>query len=381
MTKKRRIRLGILFYHNDNWIGGSYYILNLINSLNTISDNSKPEISILSDRESDYEFLKQTNYPYLKFLSLNHEDEYNVYQRFIFRFFQSYCIKKFKTQFSKKHIDVIFPYVDIFKLKKVKKKIYWCPDFQDYHYPEFFSPEELNSRRKLHDEVSKKNVTLILSSQSAKEDFIRFYPNHRCSPVVVPFAVTHPKYDIQDINVLLNKFGITSPYFISPNQFWTHKNHITILKAVNLLKKEGFEIKVVFTGKEFDYRAPSYTDQLKEYVKENNLSNNILFLGFIDRDEQLKLMSNAVAVIQPSLFEGWSTVIEDAKAMNQYVIASDIPVHREQLDSNVVFFEKNNYEELAGLLKLIKNKPGVIIKNYSENIKKYASKFLFVISK
>ncbi len=39
------------------------------------------------------------------------------------------------------------------------------------------------------------------------------------------------------------------------------------------------------------------------------------FLGFIDRGEQLQLMKNSIAIVQPSLFEGWSTVVEDTKAM------------------------------------------------------------------
>jgi hypothetical protein len=35
-------------------------------------------------------------------------------------------------------------------------------------------------------------------------------------------------------------------------------------------------------------------------------------------------MKNATAIMQPSLFEGWSTVIEDAKSLQVPVIASDL---------------------------------------------------------
>jgi hypothetical protein len=50
-------------------------------------------------------------------------------------------------------------------------------------------------------------------------------------------------------------------------------------------------------------------------------------VGFIDRAEQTMLLKNAISIVQPSLFEGWSTVVEDAKALNQYMILSDIPVN------------------------------------------------------
>jgi len=52
-------------------------------------------------------------------------------------------------------------------------------------------------------------------------------------------------------------------------------------------------------------------------------------------------------VIQPSLFEGWSTVIEDARALGRPVIASDIPVHREQLGDTARYFIPRDPASLA----------------------------------
>ncbi len=74
------------------------------------------------------------------------------------------------------------------------------------------------------------------------------------------------------------------------------------------------------------------------------------FLGFLPRADQLALMAGAVAVVQPSLCEGWSTVVEDAKALGRHVIASDIAVHREQLATGADFFAPDDAEALAGLL-------------------------------
>ena len=41
-------------------------------------------------------------------------------------------------------------------------------------------------------------------------------------------------------------------------------------------------------------------------------------------------MRQSVAVLQPSLFEGWSTTVEEAKSIGKTILLSDIPVHREQ---------------------------------------------------
>ncbi len=381
MFFKRKLKLGILFSHNENWIGGSYYLLNLINSFNQLDEQYRPEIIIISDKESDYEVARQTKYPYLRFINYNFEEPYNLYQRLLFRFFPKYCKKNFRTYFTKKHVDVIFPYTSREKFKNDIKKVYWYPDFQEYHYPDFFSEPEIQARKKLQQEFVTQPVTLVLSSNSALNDFKNIYSGYKCKPCVVNFAVTHPDYEDLNIDALKQKYKINSDYFISPNQFWKHKNHFIILKAVKFLKDKGKNIKVVFTGKEYDYRNPTYTDDLKLFVKENNIEENVLFLGFIDRSEQLKLMKHAKAIIQPSLFEGWSTVVEDAKAMNQFVIASDISVHKEQLKENVIFFEKENYRQLAGILDEYKSDDRPVFENYNSNIKQFAVDFLKAIGK
>ncbi|MFM7603051.1 MAG: glycosyltransferase, partial [Pseudanabaena sp.] len=68
------------------------------------------------------------------------------------------------------------------------------------------------------------------------------------------------------------------------------------------------------------------------------------------RNDQIQLMRRCLAVIQPSLFEGWSSVIEDARSLGKPVIASDFSVHLEQNPPNSYFFVRSNPEELAELI-------------------------------
>jgi glycosyltransferase involved in cell wall biosynthesis len=65
-------------------------------------------------------------------------------------------------------------------------------------------------------------------------------------------------------------------------------------------------------------------------------------------------------VLQPSLFEGWSTSVEEVKSLGKSIIVSDIPVHREQDPSFALYFDPQNPAELAEkLLKTEKEKrPG-----------------------
>jgi glycosyltransferase involved in cell wall biosynthesis len=84
-------------------------------------------------------------------------------------------------------------------------------------------------------------------------------------------------------------------------------------------------------------------------------------------------MKHAKAVIQPSLFEGWSTVIEDAMAMNQVIIASDLEVNAEQLGENAIYFKRNCAVDLANCIEKIDKSHGLTINyDYSKKISDFA---------
>jgi glycosyltransferase involved in cell wall biosynthesis len=62
-------------------------------------------------------------------------------------------------------------------------------------------------------------------------------------------------------------------------------------------------------------------------------------------------MKYANAVIQPSFFEGWSTVVEDAMAVNTPVIASSLDVNIEQLADKGLYFDPGNVNSLVSILR------------------------------
>jgi glycosyltransferase involved in cell wall biosynthesis len=207
--------------------------------------------------------------------------------------------KIFKRRFNEE-VLAVFPYRSVNYLENVpvEKRIFWIPDFQEKHYPEFYSQEHLERELAFNTKIVTESRKLLLSSQDAENDLKKYYPNYTTTPFVVHFAVDVPKKSDLDSKELLKKFELPQEFYFSPNQFWRHKNQILVIKAVEILKSQSIDVCVAFSGKEYDYRSPDYTNELKEYVINNNLSSNIKFLGFIDRSDQLKLLEICTAVIR-----------------------------------------------------------------------------------
>jgi glycosyltransferase involved in cell wall biosynthesis len=55
-------------------------------------------------------------------------------------------------------------------------------------------------------------------------------------------------------------------------------------------------------------------------------------------------------VLNPSLFEGWSTTVEEARSLGVPLILSDLAVHREQAGTEAVYFDRYSGAALAAVL-------------------------------
>lgn len=382
-----RTRIGLIFSYDENWIAGAYYILNIIHALNTIEDDLKPHVVVLSQKEENFDIVKsETQYPYLSYFKFPIRPNYSVVERAVNKAGRIIIGENLIVKIPiPPPIDFLYP--DQHESVQIKglKKVNWIPDFQEVFLPHLFSNEQVTSRKKYQQEILCKGDFVVFSSENAKSHYLKLYPEAKAETVVLPFAVTHPDFSNQHIDSLKTTYNLPENYFFAPNQFWEHKNHKVILNAIKELKLLGEEIVVAFSGKENDYRNINYVQELKSFVIENNLEENIRFLGFIDRTEQLCIMKNAIAIIQPSLFEGWSTVVEDAKSLSKHIVLSNLEVHKEQIKENVSFFDPHNTKELTVILKLLHLRhphPSVDGQNnYKQTINTFGKAFLALVNK
>lgn len=381
MAERRKI--GLIYHYNENWIGGTYYIENIIHSLRHVEEELKPSLVIFTDTEQTFEKLKQkTAYPYLIYESIT--KKLSVAERLInkvsrFLFGKNLIVKSITNN------DVVFlfpnPTRGVFRNVKNEQKIFWIPDFQEIHLPQFFTERQIKYRSNNNKNIAETAKKIVFSSKSALKDFKDNYTKSSSKQILLPFSVTKttPEFTKNEIVSVLQTYNITTPFFIVPNQLWVHKNHTIILEAAQLLKAKNDDFQILCTGKEFDSRNPDYPAELKAKNEALNLSNTIKFLGFIPKNDLEVLIQESIAVIQPSLFEGWNTGIEESKCDSKFILASDIPVHREQLENypNKKYFNNVNAAVLAEELKIILEKHPQIIKyDYTKDVKRFSYEFL-----
>jgi glycosyltransferase involved in cell wall biosynthesis len=183
------------------------------------------------------------------------------------------------------------------------------------------------------------------------------------------------KKELTRANILKNKYDLPNKFFYLPNQYWIHKNHIIVIKALIELVLKFPDIKVVSTGSNHDYRSPDYFTNLMSIIKKNNLQNNYIYLGVIPYKDSMSLINNSLAIINPSKFEGWSSTVEQAKSFGKLIILSNISVHKEQNPNKAFFFNPDNHKQLSEIMSMVWNKEKNI-KNYYN--KRYNANFFFL---
>nr|WP_284699570.1 glycosyltransferase [Sphingomonas lycopersici] len=182
------------------------------------------------------------------------------------------------------------------------------------------------------------SAAILLSSHDSERDCLSWYPSARGRTHVARFAV--PLDDWPDADTAWSRLraaDIPEDFVFLPNQLWQHKNHLLAIDAAALLTQRGLRRPILATGHGEDPRRPGYRDVLAERIVEVGAQDSFRLIGNVDHGLVRALMVGTNALLNPSRFEGWSTTVEEAKAVGTPLILSDLSVHREQAPGATFF--------------------------------------------
>jgi glycosyltransferase involved in cell wall biosynthesis len=149
--------------------------------------------------------------------------------------------------------------------------------------------------------------------------------------------------------LFLKKYNLPSTYFFYPAQFWPHKNHFALLKALKILdEKYHIDVALVLTGS--DKGNAGYVASL---IKELGLRNKVHILGFIPQVDLACLYQFALALVFPSYFGPDNLPPLEAFALGCPVIASDVPGASEQLGEAALLVKPNDINHIALAMKRV----------------------------
>jgi glycosyltransferase involved in cell wall biosynthesis len=222
-------------------------------------------------------------------------------------------------------------------------------DFQHCCLPEFFTPDERATRDVAFYQMLHRARHVVVNSQTVADDARKFFGNFPAKIHVLPFSPCPQQAWLEYDLDIRKQYGINKQYFVICNQFWRHKDHGSAFKGFAEYIRNGNDALLVCTGETKDYRFPGYFSELQELIKNIGMQDRISILGQIPKMHQISLIKHAMAMVQPTLFEGGpgGGAVYDAISLAIPVICSDIPVNKEIDCGDVRYFEAGNPDHLA----------------------------------
>lgn len=332
------------------WTGGYNYLINLFRALEHFQSGSITPVLFCGDdalEEDVSAFSSISNVEIIRSPVFNAGRLQGRMAKAILTGIDSDGLRLFQEE----HIDVVFENAVYFGWHFPIPVIAWMPDFQHRRMRHLFGKlaywkRELGFRAQVAS-----GRYLMLSSEDARRDCESFYPSACGRTAVVRFSAPISA-NLMEENpaAVLEEYRLPANFVYLPNQFWSHKNHALVIGALDLLKKKGVDLVVVTTGNPLDPRFPGYYEDLIARINQLGLQDNFQILGMVPRQHVISLMRVCGVLINPSLFEGWSSTVEEAKSLGVPMLLSDIGVHHEQMGDAAIYFDPHNADMLADKL-------------------------------
>jgi len=225
-------------------------------------------------------------------------------------------------------------------------------DLQYRTYGEFFGDDTREARRAAFEHVVRVADHIVTPSSYVRSSVLQ-HPGVQADRVTAighRFSGTRlgrtPDGESAEI---LARYGLARRrYFIYPANFWPHKNHLMLLLAFAQVVRQhpDLDLRLVLTGAS---RPDPRT--VRDSISRMRLDGRVLLPGYVPPADLAALLSGALALVFPSLYEGFGMPIVEAFAAGCPVACSDVTSLPEVAGDAALYFDPRKPEAIAAALE------------------------------
>lgn len=233
-------------------------------------------------------------------------------------------------------------------------------DLQYLDYPQFFSVDERHSRDRSFKEACRLADRLVCISEYVRGTVLA---NSDIGSDRV--AAIHPRLfnrlqrqePQNTIEALKRRSLLEQNFLLYPANSWPHKNHRMLFTAFGMYRARHpeSELKLVCTG------APDKrTEDLREAAQRMGLEEWIVLAGYLSDEEFAALSQSCLAVIFPSLYEGFGMPLLEAMAFGKPVLCSNVTSLPEVAGDATLYFDPRRPQEIVSAIERIATDPELV---------------------
>lgn len=255
----------------------------------------------------------------------------------------------------KKGIDLVYYPMPMERIHGIIPFV--CTVWDLIHLKATWLPEvasQFDQREAMYHDLLRRCVAVVCESDQGKKEVCMHFALSTLKVHVLPMfagsiadiTVQSDETDKQLLSLKLKK----RTFVLYPAQFWPHKNHITLIKSVALLRSsEPFQdLRIVFTGADKGNEA---------YIRSVAASllpiDACLFAGFVSAQTLRILYDTCLAMVLPTLYDPTSIPVAEAYALGCPIICSDTEGHRAQSNNTAHYVNPMSVREISDAIRRV----------------------------
>lgn len=220
------------------------------------------------------------------------------------------------------------------------------------HYPEAHRPFDrryLGWTTRRHARLA---AAIIADSQATRGDLIRLYQTDP-KRIFVVYPGRDESFGREEdpgaVRAIKARYGIHGDYLLYLGTLQPRKNLVRLVEAFACLQPRPAALQLVLAGQ----KGWLY-DELLARVQSLGLADHVVFAGYVAEDDKAALLSGALALVYPSLYEGFGMPVLEAMACGTAVLTSNVSSLREVAGDAALMVDPLDVNAIAaGISRLI----------------------------
>ncbi|MBD2346111.1 glycosyltransferase family 4 protein [Anabaena subtropica] len=212
-------------------------------------------------------------------------------------------------------------------------------DLIPLRFPQEFSAAQILYCRHYIPAVIKQSEHIICDSLSTANDIRNFLGISKDKITVIPLAIDKKNFRFLDLP--------RKNYFLYYGRHNFYKNLNRLITAFAALPNQDYELWLAGPS---DAR---YTPSLQVQIAELGISNRVKFLDYVPYSELPIIINQAIALVFPSLWEGFGLPVLEAMACGTPVISSNLSSLPEVAGDAAILINPYNTAEITDAMQMV----------------------------
>jgi glycosyltransferase involved in cell wall biosynthesis len=226
-------------------------------------------------------------------------------------------------------------------------------------FPEVGNSSEWTARELMYRKCIPRATAILVDSEVGKEELLNFYGaipgveagNVKILPFVPPPYLLVDAMSANESRVVLDELDLPNEYLFYPAQFWPHKNHLTLVRALGILHQRRTDCPpLVLVGSHADPLRDTTFRTVMAEVERLGIARKVHYAGYVGDHCMPGLYRGARALIMPTFFGPTNIPVLEAWTAGCPVVTSDIRGIREQVGDAALLADPRSPEDLAAAI-------------------------------